>query len=136
MTVKKPTLSLVEPGAKSGNQPPRKLGRHGIALWREIRREYHVNDRGGVELLAQACAASDRAEALAACVARDGEMIRTKTGLRIHPGIREELAARSFVVRTLERLGITAETTNSTPGRPSSNYYYEGDGDADEPEEA
>jgi hypothetical protein len=133
MTVRKPTLSLVEPGAKSGNQPPRKLGRHGMALWREIRREYHVNDRGGVELLAQACAASDRAEALAACIARDGEMIRTKTGMRIHPGIREELAARSFVVRTLERLGITTETTNSTPGRPPSNYGWEGD--ADEPQE-
>ena len=131
-TVKKPTLSLVKPGTNAVIQPPRKLGKHGLALWREIRREYHVDDRGGIELLAQVCAAADRAEALAACVARDGETIRTKTGLRIHPAVREELAARSFIVRTLERLGITTETTKA-PGRPGIDLGWKGDDeDADE----
>jgi hypothetical protein len=133
MTAKKPTLTLVKPGAKSGIQPPFKLGKRGLSLWRDIRRDYHVDDRGGVELLAQACAAADRVEALAACVARDGEMIRTKTGARIHPAIREELAARSFIVRTLERLGITTETTNKSPGRPPTNIHWQGNDD--EPQE-
>ena len=134
MTAKKPALTLVKPPA-SGVQPPRKLGRHGLSLWREMRREYRVDDRGGIELLAQACAAADRAEALAACVARDGETIRTKTGLRIHPAVREELAARSFIVRTLERLGITTEATNKSPGRPAAGFGWKGDDDADEPPE-
>ena len=129
MTAKKPTLSLVKP-TTSGVQPPRKLGKHGLSLWREMRGEYHIDDRGGVELLAQACAAA-RAEALAACVARDGETIRTKTGLRIHPAVREELAARSFIVRTLERLGITSEATK-VPGRPAAGFGWKGDENADE----
>ena len=97
--------------------PPRKLGKHGLTLWREIHAEYRVDDYAGIELLMQACTTLDRAEALAACVARDGETLRTKTGLRIHPAVREELAARAFICRTLERLGITTEAIKS-PGRP------------------
>jgi hypothetical protein len=41
-------------------------------LWDEIQAAYGITDRGGVELLAQACAACDRAEALAAAIATDG----------------------------------------------------------------
>jgi hypothetical protein len=45
--------------------PPRKLGRHGTSLWNAVMTEYHIEDAGGIELLAQACAAVDRVEALA-----------------------------------------------------------------------
>ena len=41
-------------------------------LWDEVQREYGVTDRGGIELLAQACGALDRAEALGEAIARDG----------------------------------------------------------------
>jgi hypothetical protein len=44
-------------------------------------------------------------------------MIRTKTGLKAHPALRDELAARAFIVRTLERLGITIEAVKRV-GRP------------------
>ena len=126
-------MSLVKPTA-TGGHPPRKLGKHGLSLWREIRREYRVDDRGGVELLAQACAAIDRAEALAACVASDGPVIRSKSGVRVHPAVREELAARAFVVRTLEKLGVTTEAIKA-PGRPAGGFGWKGDEDADEPQE-
>lgn len=123
MTAKKPPLTIVG-STSTGIQPPRKLGKHGTMLWAGIQAEFDVSDRGGVELLAQACAAADRAEALAACVARDGETIRTKAGLRIHPAVREELANRAFVCRTLERLGVNVEAIKK-PGRPSSNWWSE-----------
>jgi hypothetical protein len=113
---KKPPLTIVG-STSTGIQPPRKLGKHGMMLWTGIQREFRVDDRGGVELLSQACAAADRAEALAACVARDGETIKTRTGLRIHPAVREELACRAFVCRTLERLGVNVEAIKK-PGRP------------------
>src|SRR5436189_1121463 len=58
-------------------KPPRPLGKHGEALWHSIESEYHVSDSGGVELLAQACAALDRAEQLAAEIAKDGAVICT-----------------------------------------------------------
>jgi hypothetical protein len=114
--MKKP-LHIVGDTDLSPVQPPRSLGKHGRSLWDRIVSEYVVDDCAGIELLTQACQACDRAEALAAAVERDGEIIRTPTGIKSHPGIREELAARAFVVRTLSRLGLNYEPLRSAPGR-------------------
>jgi len=98
--------------------PPRPLGPHGTALWNRVQAEYRIDDCGGVELLAEACQALDRAESLAAAIARDGEVVRSRTGVpKTHPAVREELGYRSFVVKTLERLGLNVETVKA-PGRP------------------
>jgi hypothetical protein len=106
--VKKPTLALVEPDDAVGS-PPRKLGAHGMALWNKVNADYRIDDAGGIELLAQACAGLDRAEAV----------IYTKSGPKAHPAIREETALRSFVCRTLQRLGLNIEVLKPTPGRPA-----------------
>jgi hypothetical protein len=116
----KPTLSVVN-RASSGIEPPRKLGEHGMALWNSVQSEYRVDDVGGIELLAQACAALDRIEALAAAIDRDGETVRTKTGVRAHPALRDELAGRAFVCRTLDRLGVTIESVKPI-GRPPAAW--------------
>ena len=77
-----------------------------------------VADRGGVELLAQACAALDRAEVLAAAIATDGAIFYTRTGVpRSHLAVKDELACQAFVVRTLERLGLNVEAVKPV-GRP------------------
>lgn len=90
-----------------------------MALWNSIMREYAITDRGGLELLAQACATVDRVEALREAIDRDGEVVATRTGPKAHPALRDEIAARSFVVRTLERLGLNVETVKPGPGRPT-----------------
>jgi hypothetical protein len=59
-----------------------------------------------------------RAEALAAAVVRDGEIVRTPMGARLHPAVKEELAARSFVCRTLQKLGLNFEPLRTT--RPAT----------------
>jgi hypothetical protein len=59
----KPPLTLVGPST-IGIAPSRQLGEHGLALWNRIQAEYRIDDAGGIELLAQRCAAADRAEAL------------------------------------------------------------------------
>jgi hypothetical protein len=61
--------------------------------------------------------AADRAEALAAVIDQDGERIMTKTGPKDHPCLKHELAARAFVVKTLQKLGITDEPLK-TIGHP------------------
>ena len=117
----KPSLTLVSPSA-GGTEPPRKLGEHGLSLWRAILNEYQIEDRAGIELLAQACAAEDRAEALAAAIAADGIVTRSKTGvLRSHPAVKDELACRAFICRTLERLGLNIEVIKPQghPTRPT-----------------
>jgi hypothetical protein len=109
-------LTVVDP-RPTIRPPPRKLGDPGLSLWNAIQSEYRIDDAGGVELLAQACGAVDRIEALAARIAVDGEVIDTTKGPKPHPALRDELAARSFVCRTLERLGLSLEAVKPR-GRP------------------
>jgi hypothetical protein len=95
------------------DKPPRRLGEHGTALWGAIQAEYKVTDAGGIEMLAQACSAADRAEQLAAEIARSGVLF----GVRANPLIKDELACRAFIVRTLHRLGLDVEPVRPV-GRP------------------
>jgi hypothetical protein len=112
----KPPLTLVHPLA-TGSQPPSSLGEPGRSLWGRIMAEYQIQDAGGLEMLFQACAAADRAARLAVLIDRDGEVVRTKAGPKQHPALKEELACRAFVVRTLQRLGLDVEPIRA-PGRP------------------
>jgi hypothetical protein len=98
-------------------RPPRKLGKHGLALWNSIQAEFHITDAGGIEVLAQACAAVDRAEGLRIRIDSEGETFRTRSGIRPHPCLKDELAARSFVARSLGRLGVLDEPQKAL-GRP------------------
>jgi hypothetical protein len=99
-------------------KPVRKLGRHGLDLWRSIMSEYAIVDSGGVEMLMQACEGADRLQEITESIARDGVMLRTKTGLKENPLLKAEIALRSFVCRTLARLGLDVEPLRSGPGRP------------------
>jgi hypothetical protein len=116
-----PPLSLVA----NRIAPPRPLDSHGMALWDSVMAEYAIVDRGGIELLAQACSALDRAEALREAIDRDGEVIATRNGPKVHPGCKDELACRAFVVRTLERLGLNVEAVKP-PGRPPRPHGWAG----------
>jgi hypothetical protein len=117
MMSKKPPLTLIG-SASTGTQPPRPLGEHGLGLWRGVHAEYSIDDIGGIEMLAQACASLDRAEALAARIVHDGEVIYLKGVPRAHPAVKDELACRAFVVRTLQKLGLNVEQVKNV-GRPS-----------------
>src|SRR5262245_19291623 len=98
---RKSSLTLVDP-ATIGIQPPFTLGKHGRSLWDRSQREYDVSDSGGVEMLAQACAGADLAAKLQDEIEHDGAVVRSRGGaVRAHPAVKDMLAARSFVVRTL-----------------------------------
>ena len=49
--------------------------------------DYEISDSGGLEMLMQACAALDRAEALRIEIDRDGEVIRARSMVRDHPAL-------------------------------------------------
>jgi hypothetical protein len=116
---KKPPLSVVSNLSATATHPPPSLAEVGRSLWNRVMTEYRIQDCGGLEMLFQACAAADRAAALAALIDRDGEVIRTKAGPRAHPALKDELACRAFVVRTLRNLGLDVEPIR-TIGRPGS----------------
>jgi hypothetical protein len=121
MPTKPPPLNIV-----TGNPPPRPLGTYGTALWGKVMSEYRIEDIGGIELLAQACAELDRAETLAAIIARDGEMIVTRFTKKVHPAIKAELDCRAFVCRVLERLGLNVESIKPV-GRPPREMGWKPD---------
>ena len=110
-------FSLVTP-ATGVIPPPRPLGKHGQRLWEDVQRTYGIADRGGVELLAQACGALDVVEALAEAIERDGPILYGRAGPKAHPAVKDQIAGRAFVVRTLERLGLNVEAIKPGPGRP------------------
>ena len=118
----KKTLKLVDPtDPASAITPPRPLGKHGMGLWQAVLREYDIADIGGREMLAQACAALDRAEELREQIDLDGAVVRLKFGVRDHPALKHELARRAFVVRTLARLALDVEPIGRV-GRPSAPW--------------
>jgi hypothetical protein len=88
-------------------------------LWQRIQHEFRVDDAPGAATLEEICAAADRLAEYAEAIARDGPMIRTKTGvLRDHPLLKIELATRSYITRALHRLNLDVEPTRDTVGRP------------------
>jgi hypothetical protein len=111
------TVVPIAPGVKPPT-PPSKLGAAGMSLWKDIVVAYEFNDRASYEALYQVCAAADRAQACRVQIDTDGEIIRTKSGVKDHPLLKHEIAARAFVVRTLGRLGLDLEPVRSGPGRP------------------
>jgi hypothetical protein len=98
-------------------EPPRPLGDVGLALWREVTRNYMFADPASIECLFQACSATDRAERCRVIIDQDGEMIAAKEGVRSHPLLRDELANRAFAVRALSQLGLDLEPVKAM-GRP------------------
>jgi hypothetical protein len=119
---KPPTLTVVGPGSTAA-QPPRELGRHGMALWQAVTAEYVIDDAGGVELLTQACQAADRVEALAARISEDGEIVHTRSGPKSHPGLRDEVSLRAFIVRTIKAMGLNYEPLRTAAGRPPGGRH-------------
>jgi hypothetical protein len=107
-------------------KPPSNLGKTGADLWNRVHSESVIDDVGGVETLAQICAAADRAAELGARITADGAVIRVKGIPRPHPCLRDELAARAFVVRGLARLGLTLEPLKPV-GRPGLVTDWTGD---------
>jgi Phage terminase, small subunit len=112
-----PRLTVVDP-ASTAREPPSTLGDPGKRLWTQVMAEYDVSDVAGRQMLLQCCQMTDRAEDLAAEIATDGAVIRTREGIKDHPALKHELAARAFVVRTLCRLGLNFEPLHVNMGRP------------------
>lgn len=80
--------------------------------------QYDIDDPAGLQMLMEACTSLDRAKALRNAIERDGEVIRSRGQVKDHPALKHELAACSFVVRTLHRLGLDSEPVRTSVGRP------------------
>lgn len=114
----KTPLRIVDDPGTISTAPPASLGEAGQRLWQAVTNEFAIDDVGGRELLRQASECADRLASLTARIQADGEVVRNKNGLRAHPLLAAEIAARSFICRTLQRLGLDLEPLRLGPGRP------------------
>ena len=124
----RPSITVVNAEFDKVPKPPRKLGKNGLALWNGVQSEYRIDDRGGVELLMQACAAAERAEDLAVRIAEDGAVIYVRGVARTHPAVKDELQARALVCRILERLGLNVEAIKPHGRPPGPQGWVTADG--------
>jgi hypothetical protein len=115
-----PVLTVAAP-APTDDSPPRELGAAGRQLWNQILAEYSIADRAGREILCLAAEATDRAAQLAAQIDETGSVIQTRNGPRANPALRDELANRAFVARSLQRLGVLSEPIKPV-GRPTRGW--------------
>jgi len=115
--MKNPKLKLVTATAKNPLSPPPTLSKAGATQWRAIQDEYCIQDSGGLAILLQICCATDDLHRCTTAIERDGVVINTRNGLKEHPLCRRELALRAFIVRSMQRLGLSLETTKPV-GRP------------------
>jgi hypothetical protein len=124
---KKPRLSLVDQSVVTSLAPPANLDKTGATLWRSVMAEYDIRDSGGREILRQACEAADRVCEFSAAIERDGPLLRVKGGVRDHPLLKHELAARAFITRSLHRLGLDVEAVKAVgrPPGPTQNHLLE-----------
>ena len=90
----------------------------GLRSWRILDRRLRWH-----RLLTGACQALDRAESCRVAIDRDGELTKTKTGMRDHPITQAELACRAFIARSIQRLGLEFEAVRAGPGRPPMRGY-------------
>jgi hypothetical protein len=122
-TPEKSPVSLVFP-AKSPDSPPDSLREAGRRVWADVVSAYDFTDPTGRILLEQLCAATDRLSEVSASIDAVGAVIRVRGQPRPNPCLREELALRSYIGRTLNKLGIAYEPLQATPGRPRQVYDW------------
>jgi hypothetical protein len=122
---KKPQISLVGTAPATGPQPPRPLDKYGRSLWSRVLSEYEITDASGVEYLTQACEGLDLIGELREQIARDGAVVLVRGVPKAHPALRDLLAAKAFVTRTLGRLNLDTEAIKPI-GRPAGRGGWRG----------
>jgi P27 family predicted phage terminase small subunit len=89
-------------------KPPAHLGDAGRKLWREVLADYDIADAAGRELLAVACAASDRLRAAQKAIAEHGELVIDRYGApKLNPACSLEKESRAGLIAALKSIGVT-----------------------------
>jgi hypothetical protein len=101
----------------NGPPPPAGLDETGIALWREVTGTWEWQDPVPYRVLHEACLALQRAERCRRLIDEQGEMVKSRTGPKAHPLLRDEAQARALGCRLLARLGTDLEPVKDI-GRP------------------
>jgi hypothetical protein len=121
-----PELTVIGPASgRNPIPPPEGLGEAGSKLWTDLHHDYVIDEASGLEMLRQICCTADKVAEYSDTIDRDGAILRTKAGVKEHPLIRHVQTGRSFIVRSLHKLGLDIVTPRTEVGRPASAYRGE-----------
>ncbi|GAA4766120.1 P27 family phage terminase small subunit [Citricoccus nitrophenolicus] len=104
---------------------PRGLEAAGKALWSNTVADFELSN---VELagLEEACRTRDRIKELDAAVTKDGLMITSSQGLRLHPAVAESRQQRLALARLLATLAIPGLEEDDLPASRGVRGVYAG----------
>jgi P27 family predicted phage terminase small subunit len=101
------------------NTAPKHLSAEAKRWWREIMREYAIDDQAGLLLLQTALEAFDRMKSAQARINTDGEAVADRFGqIKPHPLLPAERDARAQMLAALKQLNLDVEPLRDRPGRP------------------
>jgi len=99
---------------------PKHLKKESKRFWRDVIREYELEDSASLKTLEQACESLDRIrEAQKSMFEAGGALYKTPTGFwKRHPGVDVERGARGQFLQAMKQLGLDIEPLQDGPGRP------------------
>jgi len=101
-------------------KPPSTLSKAEQDLWREILRQFPVEDAHELKILETGLMAHDRAEQCRQKIDREGLTVLDRFGQsRPHPLLSCERDNRALFLSAVRQLGFDLEPLNARPGRPS-----------------
>jgi phage terminase small subunit len=101
----------------NGKTVPSHLPREEQELWRELIREFRIEDVASLALVTQACESRMRARLCRAQVAKEGQIFTDKKGIqRAHPLLQIERSAQASFISALRLLRL--DLSGSTEARP------------------
>ena len=101
-------------------RPPEHLGPHGRKLWRDLYREYQIDDSHGLALLTAASECLDRIREAQQAILEHGVVIFNEhTGTsKANPACVIERDARTGLIQAIKALRLDVEIVPSKGGRP------------------
>ncbi|WP_353708967.1 P27 family phage terminase small subunit [Cellulosimicrobium sp. ES-005] len=102
--------------------PPAELRAPGVELWDAIVADFELGPAEAAQL-EEACRTRDRIRDLDAAVAKDGIMIPSSQGMRLHPAVAEARAHRLAMARILATLGVPGLDEDAPAARPVRGVY-------------
>lgn len=98
---------------------PKHLSDESKGLYRQIVREYNIDDPAGLSILKVAFEAFDRAEAARKAIEDEGMQVKDRFDvMKAHPLIGPERDARGQFLTALKAMNLDLEPLHDKPGRP------------------
>lgn len=98
---------------------PKHLSPQGKRWWREIARDYHIEDPAGLALLTTAAECLDRRREAQAAIIEHGVVVKTATGgIKGNPAVQVEKDQLTGFLAAMRQLNLDIEPLRDHPGRP------------------